>query len=80
MTKAEMLQAMYDKMEGMKATDLKASYDKMMKDEEVEEESQVDESTLDDRLASVDVSEDVSALTEGEELSEEFKDKDILQF
>jgi hypothetical protein len=76
MTKAEMLQAMYDKMEGMKATDLKASYDKMMKDEEVEEEeSQVDESTLDDRLASVDVSEDVSALTEGEELSEEFKDK-----
>ena len=75
MTKAEMLQAMYDKMEGMKATELKASYDKMMKDEEVEEESQVDESTLDDRLASVDVSEDVSALTEGEELSEEFKDK-----
>ena len=73
MTKAEMLQAMYDKMEGMKATDLKASYDKMMKDEEAEEE--MDESTLEDRLASVDVSEDVSALTEGEELSEEFKDK-----
>jgi hypothetical protein len=48
----------------------------MMSDKEEEEESaQVDESTLEDRLASVDVSEDVSALTEGEELSEEFKDK-----
>jgi len=77
MTKAEMLQAMYDKMEGMKATELKASYEKMMKDEEMEEEKseEVDESTLEDRLASVDVSEDVSALTEGEELSEEFKEK-----
>jgi hypothetical protein len=77
MTKSEMLQAMYDKMENMKATELKASYDKLMSgysSEEKEEES-VDESTLDERLASVDVSEDVSALTEGEELSEEFKDK-----
>jgi hypothetical protein len=77
MTKMEMLKAMYSEMEKMKATDLKASYDKMMnKESEHEEEAEkVDESTLDERLASVDVSEDVSALTEGEELSEEFKDK-----
>jgi len=77
MTKMEMLKAMYSEMENMKAADLKASYDKMMnKESEHEEEAEkVDESTLDERLASVDVSEDVSALTEGEELSEEFKDK-----
>ncbi len=30
---------------------------------------------MEDRLASVDVSEDVSALVEGEEISEEFKEK-----
>ena len=76
MKKADMLAAMYSEMEKMKATDLKASYDKMMtKDEEEEKEESVDESTLDDRLASVDVSEDVTALTDGEELSEEFKEK-----
>ena len=76
MTKETMLNAMYDEMKSMKAAELKASYDKMMnKDEEKEEEESVDESTLDDRLASVDVSEDVSALTEGEELTEEFKEK-----
>ena len=76
MTKAEMLNAMYDEMKSMKAGDLKASYDKMMaKDEEEEKEESVDESTLDDRLASVDVSEDVTALTDGEDLSEEFKEK-----
>jgi hypothetical protein len=44
-------------------------------EEKEEETAKVDESTLDERLASVDVSEDVSALTEGEELSEEFKEK-----
>jgi hypothetical protein len=65
---------MIEKLSGMKSVDLKAAYDAMMSDKEEEEES-VDESTLEDRLASVDVSEDVSALTEGEELSEEFKDK-----
>ncbi len=77
MKKADMLAAMYSEMEKMKATDLKASYDKMMsKESEHEEEAEkVDESTLDDRLASVDVSEDVTALTDGEELSEEFKEK-----
>jgi len=79
MTKAEMINAMYEKikeMESMKATDIQAAYGAMMdnKHEEAEEET-VDESTLEDRLASVDVSEDVSALTEGEELTEDFKSK-----
>jgi hypothetical protein len=72
MTKESMISAMQEKLAGMKAVDLKAAYENMMSDDEEEE---MDESTLEDRLASVDVSEDVSALTEGEELSEEFKDK-----
>ena len=77
MTKAEMLKAMYSKLEGMKATELKASYDSMNKEEDDDEDDveEVDESTLDARLASVDVSEDVTALVQGEELSEEFKEK-----
>mgnify|MGYP003970886815 FL=1 len=78
MTKKETLAAMYSEMEKMNASTLKASYDKMMakEEEEKEEESvEVDESTLEDRLASVDVSEDITALVNGEELSEEFKEK-----
>ena len=78
MTKKDTLAAMYSEMEKMNAKDLKASYDKLMKKEEEEDEDdkeEVDESTLEDRLASVDVSEDVTALTQGEELSEEFKEK-----
>lgn len=71
MTKESMITAMQEKLAGMKAVDLKAAYETMMKDDEEE----MDESTLEDRLASVDVSEDVSALTQGEELSEEFKNK-----
>ena len=62
----------------MNASTCKAAYEKMMDDDygkEEEKAEKVDESTLDDRLASVDVSDDVSALTQDEELSEEFKDK-----
>jgi len=75
MTKEAMKDAMIEKMTGMNSKELTAAYGAMMKDREEEESVKVDESTLDERLASVDVSEDVSALTEGEELSEEFKDK-----
>ena len=83
MTKAEMINAMYEKikeMEKMNASTCKAAYEKMMSDESYEEkdekaDTKVEESTLDERLASVDVSDDVSALTQDEELSEEFKDK-----
>ena len=78
MTKEMMKAEMQKKMESMKAQDLKAAYEAMCNGEgygATEEDKSVDESTLEDRLSSVDVSEDVSALTEGEELSEEFKDK-----
>jgi len=49
----------------------------MKKEEEEDEDDkeEVEESTLEDRIASVDVSEDVNALVNGEELSEEFKEK-----
>jgi len=49
----------------------------MMGKEEEEEkaEAKVEESTLDERIASVDVSDDVSALTQDADLSEEFKEK-----
>jgi len=75
MTKESMITAMQEKLAGMKAVDLKAAYESMMNDDEEEKEESVDESTLEDRLASVDVSEDVSALTAGEELSEDFQKK-----
>ena len=82
MTKEMMKAEMMKKMEGMKAQDLKAAYEAMCKGEgygsmekKEEETKEVDESTLDERLSSVDVTEDVAALTEGEELSEEFKTK-----
>ena len=74
MTKESMITAMQEKLAGMKAVDLKAAYESMMNDDEDEEE-EMDESTLEDRLATVDVSEDVSALTAGEDLSEEFQEK-----
>ena len=81
MTKEMMKAEMMKKMEMMKAKELKAMYNKMEmmgKEEEEKSESKdakVEESTLDDRIASVDVSDDVSALTQDEELSEEFKEK-----
>ena len=81
MTKEMMKAEMMKKMEMMNAKELKAMYNKMEmmgKEEEEKSESKdakVEESTLDERIASVDVSDDVSALTQDEELSEEFKEK-----
>ena len=80
MTKEMMKAEMQKKMEGMKVQELKAAYEAMCNGESYgatkeEDEEEMDESTLEDRLASVDVSEDVTALTEGEELSEDFKTK-----
>jgi len=82
-TKAGMLKAMYDKMETMKSKDLKANYGKMMSQmdkmegsyEETEEEK-VKKESVENRLKSIDVSEHVNALMNGEgDLSEEFKRK-----
>jgi hypothetical protein len=79
MTKEMMKAEMMKKMEGMKVQELKAMYNKMemmgKEEEEEKAEAKVEESTLDERIASVDVSDDVSALTQDAELSEEFKEK-----
>jgi hypothetical protein len=88
-TKMEMLKAMYDKMETMKAKDLKASYGKIMsamnpdeedddEDKEMQEEIKKLEAAkmaIEEKIKSINVKEDVDALVEGEELSEDFKAK-----
>ena len=80
MYKAEMMK----KMEGMKAVDLKAAYEMMMKPEDMEmDEEALSElkkledakAEIEEKIKSINVKEDVDALVEGEDLSEEFKDK-----
>ena len=72
------------KMEGMKAVDLKAAYEMMMKPEDMEmDEEALSElkkledakAEIEEKIKSINVKEDVDALVEGEDLSEEFKDK-----
>ena len=88
-TKMEMLKAMYDKMESMKAKDLKASFGNIMSamdpseddnagDKEMQEELKKLEAAkiaIEEKIKSINVKEDVDALVEGEELSEDFKAK-----
>lgn len=83
MTKEMMKKEMMGKMEGMKAVDLRAAYEMMMKPEEaMDEEAQAELKKLEDakaeieeKIKSINVKEDVDALVEGEDLTEEFKDK-----
>ena len=83
MSDKEMIKAMNGMMKNMDKEDLKAAYEKMNKmemdmkkdDEDDMKKEEVDQSTIEDRLASVDVSDDVNALTSNEDLSEEFKNK-----
>ena len=86
MTKEMLKAGMMKKMEGMKAVDLKAAYENMMAP--AEEEEEMDEAAMselkkledakaeiEEKIKSINVKEDVDALVEGEDLSEEFKDK-----
>ena len=85
MTKEMMKKEMMGKMEGMKAVQLKAAYEMMMKDdmqpEEVDEAAEelkklkAEKDAIEEKIKSISVKEDVDALVEGEDLSEEFKDK-----
>ena len=83
MTKDMMKKEMMGKMENMKAVELKAAYEGMMQpSEEMDEESQAELKKLEDakaeieeKIKTISVKEDVDALTEGEEFSEEFKKK-----
>lgn len=70
-TKAGMINAMYNKMEGMKKTDLMAMYKGMNEDLEIDEDEELDLSEN-----SYDFDADLNALVESEAtLSEGFKEK-----
>jgi hypothetical protein len=85
MTKEMLKAGMHKKMEGMKAVDLKAAYENMMapaEEEEMDEAAMSELKKLEDakaeieeKIKSINVKEDVDALVEGEDLSEEFKNK-----
>ena len=78
MTKEEMLEALSE----LQSDKLMLALEAAMKDEDEDENDDDDdddeeemEESIDARIASVDVSEDVAALTSGEDLSEDFKEK-----
>jgi uncharacterized protein (DUF2267 family) len=71
MHKKDLMAAMHKNMEGMHKKDLMATYG-MMKMGYHEE---VDEEVVEDYIKSIDVSSDVDALVDGEDMSEEFKEK-----
>ena len=81
-TKEALMAAMHKEMKGMKKADLQAAYGSMMnghmQDEETKQELKALEDAkaeIEEKIKSISVKEDVDALTEGEELSEEFKEK-----
>ena len=79
-TKDAMINAMYEKMKGMKAGELKAAYGniKMAMDapDEESDEDKAKSEAVEARMKSIDVAEHVEALLTGEgDLSEEFKTK-----
>ena len=85
-TKSGMIQAMYDSMNKMKKADIAASYNKIMsamhgetdekEDEDPAEDKKVNKEAVENRVKSIDVSDDVNALVSGDDsLSEEFKTK-----
>ena len=81
-TKDALMAAMHKGMKGMKKKDLQAAYGSIMKmgqqDEETKQEIKALEDAraeIEEKIKSISVKEDVEALTEGEEFSEEFKKK-----
>ena len=79
MTKAEMAEKMHEMMKGAKKEQLMAMYNGMQKEmshEEMSPEDKEKKESVENRLKSIDVSEHVNALMNGEgDLSEEFKRK-----
>ena len=86
-TKAGMIKALYNQLNGMKKSDLSDSFSKIMgstlaeADEEDEDEEEVkagykmENKKLKKEDLNIDVKEDMDALVSGEDLSEEFKTK-----
>ena len=86
--KSEILQGLVDHMKGLKKEDLAKIYGSQIleqdddeedededEEDEPEEEKKVKKESIDQIVDGLDVSDDVAALTDGEELSEEFKTK-----
>jgi hypothetical protein len=84
-TKEKMIAAMVDKMNGMPAKELKAQYGDVMsammksaKGPDMEEQLnklKSEKEEIEEKIKSINVKEDVEALVDGEDLSEEFKEK-----
>jgi hypothetical protein len=83
-TKAGMIKALYDQLNGMKKADLSDSFSKIMgstlseqdeEEEEEEEEAPMENKKLKKEDLEINVKDDMDALVQGEELSEEFKSK-----
>ena len=72
-SKEEILTAMYDEMKDMDKKDLMAAYVTMQKEGEHDKKDM--EEQVEGYIKSIDVSSDVDALVDGEDLSEEFKKK-----
>ena len=83
-TKAGMIKALYNQLNAMKKADLSDSFSKIMgstlteeddEEEEGEEEEPVESKKLKKEDLEIDVKEDIEAIVNGEDLSEEFKTK-----
>ena len=82
-TKAGMIKALYNQLNAMKKADLSDSFSKIMgstlteedDEEEGEEEEPVESKKLKKEDLEIDVKEDIEAIVNGEDLSEEFKTK-----
>ena len=85
-TKAGMIKALYDQLSAMKKSDLSDSFSKIMGstltedeheegEEEEEEEKPVESKKLKKEDLEIDIKEDIEAITNGEDLSEDFKTK-----
>ena len=72
-SKEEILTAMYDEMKDMDKKALMAAYMTMQKEGEHDKKDM--EEQVEGYIKSIDVSSDVDALVDGEDLSEEFKEK-----
>ena len=84
-TKAGMIKALYNQLNAMKKADLSDSFSKIMgstlkeeeeeADEDEEEETPMENKKLKKEDLEIDVKEDIEAIVNGEDLSEEFKTK-----
>jgi len=84
-TKAGMIKALYDQLSAMKKSDLSDSFSKIMgstltedeheEDEEEKEEKPVESKKLKKEDLEIDIKDDIEAITNGEDLSEDFKTK-----